>query len=361
MKPLAHLSLGLAAALALTGCAPAGSPTASPSCTPSASSTTSPSGSPAPSPSCEPSPTPTPTPVEYAPLTGVQVEIGSLDHPVLMAKVDNLEEARPQAGLNDTDIVFEELVEGGLTRYVAVWHSTVPNLIGPVRSIRPMDPDIASAFRGIIAYSGGQYRFVVAMQHTKVKNIIDGMSPSQKYMYRDSKRVAPHNVIVRASKLVDAYSRLGAPNPAFVFVHDDEMPSAVAAGAPKRALTTSFSPYNTPSWKWSVADGVYKRFQAGGEKDVDEHKRQLTAVNVIVQMTDESFEFGYVPRAHVVGKGVAYISTGGSTVKAKWKKKNRDSMTVYTLKDGTEVKLAPGNTWIELIPTTTGYFTTSRR
>ena len=71
-------------------------------------------------------------------------------------KIDNHEDARPQVGLNRTDLVFEELVEGGLTRYVAVWHSDVPDAVGPVRSIRPMDPDIVAPLGGIIAYSGGQ-------------------------------------------------------------------------------------------------------------------------------------------------------------------------------------------------------------
>jgi hypothetical protein len=299
--------------------------------------------------------------VEYAPLTGEEVSPGSLDHPVLMAKIDNLDVARPQAGLGHSDIVFEELVEGGLTRYVAVWHSDIPKYIGPVRSIRPMDPDIASPFRGLIAFSGGQYRFVMMMQHTKVKNIIDGQSPSQKYMFRDSHRVAPHNVIVRAPKLVAAYRRLAAPTPAFDFAHGTDVSTAVASGKPARKLTTSFSTYNTPSWKWNPTKSVYQRYQAGGAKDVDERNKQLTAVNVIVQMTRETSEYGYVPHARVIGKGAAYISTGGSTVKAIWRKKNRNSMTTYTLADGTPVLLAPGNTWIELIPTTTGRFSVSRR
>lgn len=76
-------------------------------------------------------------------------------------------------GLQHTDIVFEELVEGGLTRYVAVWHSNVPAEIGPIRSIRPMDPDIISPLGGIVAYSGGQYRFVQLMRATPVHNAID--------------------------------------------------------------------------------------------------------------------------------------------------------------------------------------------
>lgn len=349
MRKQLLIALGVVLAVALAACAAIVLPNVVPG--PGASQSASPS----------PTPTPTPTPVEYAPLSGVQVEVGSLEHPVLMAKIDNNPEARPQIGLNDADIVFEELVEGGLSRYLAVWHSVIPERIGPIRSIRPMDPDIASPFRGLIAYSGGQYRFVQMMIHTKVKNVIHGTAGTEKYIYRSDKLIAPHDVIVRAKKLVNARSNLAAPRPAFEFAREDEMPTAVALGKPAGRLVTSFSSGNSPSWKFNAERSVYLRFQAGGEKDRDEHKKQLFAVNVIAQLVNESSEYGYVPRAHVVGKGVAWISTGGKTVKAKWVKKNRNAMTVYKLGSGEIVKLAPGRTWIELVPTTTGYFEKSRR
>jgi hypothetical protein len=343
------VALGVILAVALTACAAIvlpgiiAGPTASPSAAPT------------------PTPTPTPTPVEYAPLSGVQVEIGSLSHPVLMAKIDNNPEARPQVGLNDADIVFEELVEGGLSRYLVVWHSVIPAKIGPIRSIRPMDPDIASPFRGLIAYSGGQQRFVQMMIHTRVKNVIHGQSGTEKYIYRTDRMIAPHNVLVRASKLVDKRSNLAPPVPAFEFARDGAIPTAVAKGKPAGRLITSFSVANTPSWKFSAASGEYRRFQAGGKKDVDQRKKPLTAVNVIVQLVSESSEYGYVPRAHAVGRGVAWISTGGKTVKAKWIKKKRNAMTIYRLKSGETVTLAPGRTWIELVPTSSGYFATKRR
>src|SRR5690606_12965154 len=105
-----------------------------------------------------------PEPTVLAPLRGESVERGALSHAAVSAKIDNHPEARPQMGLERTDIVFEELVEGGITRYVAVWHSDVPDLLGPIRSIRPMDPEIVGSFGGIIFYSGGQPRFVQMMQ-----------------------------------------------------------------------------------------------------------------------------------------------------------------------------------------------------
>lgn len=351
MRKQLLIALGVVLAVALAACAAIVVPNiiAGPSANPSAS------------PSLTPTPTPIPTPVEYAPLTGVQVPVGSLQHPVIMAKIDNNPEARPQIGLNHADIVFEELVEGGLSRYLAVWHSDVPERLGPIRSIRPMDPDIASPFRGLIAYSGGQYRFVQMMIHTKVKNVIHGTAGTEKYIYRSDKLIAPHDVIVRAKKLVTARSNLAAPRPAFEFAHDGELPSAVALGKPAGRLVTSFSSGNSPSWKYHAERGMYLRFQAGGEKDKDDRKKQLSAVNVIAQLVNESSEYGYVPRAIVVGKGVAWISTGGKTVKAKWIKKNRNAMTVFKLASGEIVKLAPGRTWIELVPKTTGYFSKSRR
>lgn len=351
MKKNLLIALGVVIAVALTACAAIvlpnviGQPTASPTTTPTAA----------------PTPTPTPEPVEYAPLTGVQVEIGSLEHPVLMAKIDNNPEARPQVGLNQADIVFEELVEGGLSRYVAVWHSTIPKEIGPIRSIRPMDPDIASPFRGLIAYSGGQQRFVQMMLHTRVKNVIHGMEGTGPYIYRSDSMIAPHDVIVRAAKLIKKHTKLKPPIPAFEFARDGVLPTALANGKAARTLVTSFSSLNAPSWKFDEKSGVYRRFQAGGEKDRDEHRKQLNAVNVIVQMVNESSEYGYVPRAHVVGRGTAWISTGGKTVKAKWIKRKRNAMTIYKLASGETVLLAPGRTWIELIPNGTGFFEAKRR
>lgn len=306
-------------------------------------------------------PSATPTPVEYAPLSGVPVTVGTLDHPVLMAKIDNSPEARPQVGLNDADIVFEELVEGGLSRYLAIWHSAIPSDIGPVRSIRPMDPDIASPFGGVITYSGGQQRFVQMMIDTGLENVIHGQSGTEAYIYRSDTKIAPHDVIVRAKELIEAQSVLAPPAPAFEFAGDGVVPSALAEGKTARRLIASFSRYNSPSWVFDPQSGMYGRLQAGGETDLDEYDEQLTARNVVVQLVDESSEYGEVPKALVVGEGVAWISTGGKTVEATWTKTEPNAMTVFTLGSGEIVTLAPGRTWIELVPTSSGYFQAKRR
>lgn len=315
---------------------------------------------PTPTPTVSATPTPTPTPMAAAPLTGEEFVAGTLAHGTFMAKIDNHPDARPQFGLNHTDIVFEELVEGGLTRYVAIWHSDVPAEIGPIRSIRPMDPDIASPFKGIIAYSGGKRKFVFMMRDTQVENFMHGLVKTKKYMFRTKKREAPHNVIVRAAQVIEKKTKLVAPDQAFTFAEAGEMPTAVQFGAMREVLHARFSYFNEPSWVWDSEMGLYKRRQAGGEWDTDENGDVLTATNVIAQVVKESREYGHIPKALVVGKGTAYVSTGGKTFKVAWSKKNRNSFTVFTFQGGNIVKLAPGNTWIELVPKAGKFWTDAK-
>ncbi len=318
---------------------------------------TAPQATPTPTATVTATPTPTPTPMEAAPLTGAEVAAGSIDHAVFMAKIDNHPDARPQFGLNRTDIVFEELVEGGLSRYVAIWHSDLPDEIGPVRSIRPMDPDIASPFKGVIAYSGGKLKFIYMMRETQVENFMHGLVKTAPYMFRTDKREAPHNVLVRAAKVIADKPDLVAPDQAFEFAEAGEMPTAVQFGSPRTVLHARFSLFNEPSWVWNAEAGVYQRRQAGGEWDVDENGDVLTATNVIAQIVTVSHEFGYVPKSVVTGKGTAYVSTGGKTFKVTWSKKDRNSFTQFTFQDGNVVKLQPGNTWIELVPTSGKFWT----
>ena len=80
--------------------------------------------------------------------------------PALAIKVENSGEARPQTGLDQADVVWEQVVEGGISRFVAVYQSQVPAEVGPIRSVRPMDPAIAAPLHGLIAFSGGQPQFV---------------------------------------------------------------------------------------------------------------------------------------------------------------------------------------------------------
>lgn len=308
-----------------------------------------PTAMPAPTPSYSPSYV-APDPVALAPLTGEAVAPGSLAHAALAAKIDNHTAARPQVGLERTDLVFEELVEGGLTRYVAVWHSELPAEIGPVRSIRPMDPDIISPLGGIVAYSGGQQRFVSLMRDTGVYNAIHGMPDTEDVMFRTRDKRSPHNVLVRAPELVAAHPEIAAPGQQFAFAPDLDAATASVEGEPVGNAVVRFSTSSEPSWRFDPATRSWVRSQRG-ELDLDGAGAPLTAVNVVVVRVPISFGLG-VPKTELIGGGEAWVLADGKAIAARWAKGSAGEQLRLVDLHGATVRLAPGNTWIELMPTT---------
>ena len=284
-----------------------------------------------------------------AALTGETIEAGSLSRPALAGKIDNHPSARPQVGLDEADIVFEELVEGGLTRYIAVWHSSLPAEIGPVRSVRPMDPEIVSPFGGIFAYSGGQVRFIQMMQEAPVYNAIHGQPDTEETFYRTSAKVAPHNVLVKAPELVDQHLNLPAPERQFAYAPSVEESTAMVAGSPVTSMNPRFSGFSSPTWEWDGTQGTFLRFQTNGAADSASSGNQIFATNVVVlQVGIDVVED--IPTTRLVNQGKGWVATGGSILEINWFKATPESPIILTTDDGEEVRLGVGNTWIELIP-----------
>ena len=332
MKKLAVL---IATTFVLTGCAPA---------TPQA--------------------TQTPEPVFVtAPLTGIKYEESTpqaqgLSRPSVACKIDNSEAARPQLNLNRTDIVFDEMVEGGLTRFVAIWHSDQPDAVGPVRSIRPMDPDIISPFGGIVCYSGGQAVFTNMMRNTNVFNASETTEQGQGTFSRSKDREAPHNVIVNVLKLSSNHPELAAPAAQFNYSQDLASSSAASAGIPVKDFSVYF-PSALASWAPNADSTLWLRTQDKKVHTDAADGSQLKAVNVVVMQVevDHSYldhKYGNVPKDVVIGTGKAYIFTAGKMLEATWTKPSREASISLALADGTPVTLAPGNTWVELQPKTEG-------
>ena len=281
-------------------------------------------------------------------LRGTPVDPAAPEHPALAVKIDNHPAARPQLGLDRADLVFEELVEGGLTRYAALWHSDLPDAVGPVRSIRPMDPDILSSFGGIVAYSGGQPQFVDMMRAGPLLNVVFDDDEDTGLFSRADDRPSPHDLVLSATELLRLHGTLAPPSRQFDYADTAAASTAVLAGEPTSTLITRFSETSGRAWTWDPAAQAYLRSQ-DGEPDLDAAGVQLRAGNVLVLRVavDRSTE---VPRTILTGSGQAWVSTQGSTLPATWFK---DAATVpIRLADaaGASVDLAPGNTWIELVP-----------
>ncbi|MDF0512791.1 DUF3048 domain-containing protein [Agromyces sp. H3Y2-19a] len=304
----------------------------------------------APTPSAEPRPVGTsqPVAVSFSPLRGTTTDPAAPAHPSLAVKIDDHEEARPQIALNRTDLVFEELVEGGITRYVAVWHSDVPDSVGPVRSIRPMDPDIVTPLGGIIAYSGGQDQFVAMMMATPLKNIVFDYDDTGLF-HRADERPGPHDVILRSKEAVGRNAKLDPPPVQFAYGTADPLADPALKAAPTSKIALVFSDARNPSWDWDAGTSSWLRSQEG-RADTQEGGERVRATNVVTMRVGIDWRYGEVPKTVMVGSGEVWVSSAGRTAHGTWKKDSQAAPIVLTADDGSPLRLAPGNTWIELVP-----------
>jgi hypothetical protein len=307
-----------------------------------------------------PPPPPAPVLVPW-PLTGVPVEAPP-QRPALAVKIENSTAARPQSGLNSADVVWEEVVEGGITRFVAVFHSTLPPEIGPIRSVRPMDAAIAGPLHGLFAFSGGGPDFVRAIANAGMQ-VLSQDSGARGFV-RSGAHAAPHNVFADpAAFLAQADPGHQAPPPGeFLFAAAGQPPGAVALGGPAAAVALKLSGVGRPTWTWSAPDAAWLRSE-GATPATQADGARLRATNVVVLRVDVvNTQFrdpagNPVPETRMVGGGDALIATSGSAVAATWSKASDTAPVVLTGPDGNPVLLAPGNTWVELVPKATGSVT----
>lgn len=296
-------------------------------------------------------------------LTGVpSAEL--VNRPALAIKIENSREARPQTGLEFSDVVWEEVVEGGITRYIAVYHSQVPETVGPIRSVRPMDSNIIAPLAGLMVFSGGQPPFVQSVRDVGLQVISHDAGSAG--FYRTKDRKAPHNVFGTPATFLeqaDATHR-DSPKGEFLFAADPATATAAVAGTPTTAIAVVMSASSRPNWAWDAASGTFLRSE-GTTPAVSSTGAQLAAKNVVVlkvslfntQYTDPAGT--PVPETQVIGSGEAVVATGGKSVAATWTKPDAATPFSLTAADGTPITLAPGNTWVELVPTSNGSVTTS--
>src|SRR5580692_10493375 len=163
--------------------------------------------------------TTTTTPPKYAtaPLTGLPDPTGlSVKRPALTVKIENTPQALPQWGIDQADVVYEEIVNGGITRLAAIFNSHAPAKVGPVRSVRPTDTQVVWPLGGIFAYSGGAPYAVESIETAPVKLIDESSAGSA--MFRDPDLQAPHNLFAVAPLLFKFGGTPVPPPPLFSYL-----------------------------------------------------------------------------------------------------------------------------------------------
>jgi hypothetical protein len=287
--------------------------------------------------------------VTVAPLTGLTGDFdGRLERPALFVKIDNVEQARPQVGLAEADIVFEEQVEGDLTRLAAVFHSTDAPEIGPVRSLRTTDIELVTLFgRPLVASSGGNDSVMGQIRDTDVVEI--GHPVAGEAYERADDRSAPHNLMTSTAALYDVAPE-SPPPPAPLFSYLAEGDPLPDEATPVEGVTVRFGGAEVARFTWDADDGTWARDQRGSP-DVDADGRQLAPTNVVVAEIDydTSGDLGRsVPHGLVTGQGRAVVLTQGHAIEGTWSRATLADPLQLVGVDGEAIALTPGQTFVEL-------------
>lgn len=279
--------------------------------------------------------------VPIAPLTGLPDPSGvSQTRVALSVKIENTPEARPQSGLDVADVVYEEMVEGGITRFWAVFNSAAPEVVGPIRSVRSMDPDIVWPIGGVVAFSGGTPDNVASIRQAPVVWVDENNAADA--FFRERTRAAPHNLYGDSAKLWARGGEPVPPRPLFTYLGQSE--SFVGEGIDQ--FRVGFQAGYDPTYTFDRATRAWKR-SYGFTPFTDASGNQIAPTNVIVQ-------FVYYPRGSegvLIGEGEAWVFSDNQLVRGRWVKPNPETPTQFLDAAGQPIRLLPGRTWVELVPT----------
>lgn len=293
------------------------------------------------------------------PLTGLPGNNSpNLGRITLAVKYDNAPKARMQAGLNRADVVYEEKVEDGVTRFLALFHSTEPTEpIGPIRSARTTDIALVAPLkRPLFAYSGTNDVFQRAIDTAPLIDV----SPNKANVYfRQKGRPAPYNLFSRTSAFFGLAPQGAAPPPPLFAYRAEGAPFDGAGITPANGVNVVYKGRNITTiadWTWNAGAGVYER-STDGVPHVDAiDNSRVNAKNLIVQFADyvdtgqRDTSGEPVPEGKLIGEGEAWIFSDGKLVKGRWSKASMEAVTVFTDSAGKKVRLAPGRTWLEIPP-----------
>jgi hypothetical protein len=287
------------------------------------------------------------------PLTGLPAPGGVVpQRPAMAIKIGNNPAAWPQSGLNEADVVFEEPIEGAITRLLAIFQCHGASKVGPVRSTRWVDTRILPQFgHPGFAFAGG----IIPDEHLVARSGVFDLNFTRYYdaaYVRSGSRVAPENLYTSTSKLW-AIDKSRTPPPS-IFQYSRQPP--VGLGKAVSSVELTWSSICSVKWVWDKRAGYWIRYHNGTE-DFDTSGNPVHATNVVVEVVrvtrgpyPEDVELNHGVHSHTVGSGPALILRNGVAIKATWHRPGIHEAATFLGRNGTLITLAPGNTWVELLP-----------
>lgn len=306
-----------------------------------------------PIPSIAPSPAPPPPPEPPPPkpigppgrLSGLPTRPGS---PVLAVKVDATSGARPQAGVGQADVVYVEQVEGGLTRFLAVFNSRLPARVGPVRSVRTDNVDLLAQYGAIaFAYSGGQPAALSVVQASSL--VDDGFDRLPGQYAVDPGRGAPYNLFIDPEALLAVRKGDGARDTGLRF--NAAKPPKLGAGG-----TVSLAyPSAQYVFTYDKSSKSYRVTQDGTPL-LDDAGKAVEVANVVVQRVVQittglkDIAGNFTPANLTTGEGDVTVFRDGHPVEGTWSRPEVAAPTRWRTARGADISLRPGSTWVLLAP-----------
>jgi len=268
--------------------------------------------------------------------------------------IDNHSAARPQSGLQAASVVYEALVEGGITRFMAVYDHGKVEQIGPVRSARPYFLQWLAEYDAAYAHAGGSPEALGDIRKERVHDI-NGIGSAAGAFHRDGTRPAPHNLYTSSEKLytVTVQNKLKISDVDIVsWTFGSILPPGGTAAKTVDMFFTGKTKSTQVTYTYDAAKQQWLRNQAGQPHQDRLTKAQIGTTNLIVQRIPSSIGVGEKGRLTmtVTGTGSAKLFQQGMVREVTWTKKDREARTMFTNADGTPVTFLPGNTWIEVLP-----------
>jgi hypothetical protein len=288
---------------------------------------------------------------EETPVVNSLTGLVGRDGPVLVVKIDDTRLAHPQVGLKSADVVYIEQVEGGLTRLAAVYSSTIPEVVGPVRSARISDIELFAQYGKVgFSFSGAQRKFLPEIGSANLADI-GAMRYGPNFYSNDPNRIAPYAMMVQAKNLMSealernpdialskpmgwTFSKEPPPNQKFDSVE----------------ITWPASRYRA---NWSATEKRWLLY-FGDEANLDASGYHLGPKNIIIQLVAISDSIykdrggGVTPFSATVGEGRCFLLRDGGSIPCLWSRPTAESGTTFTDPQGAPISFAPGQSWFAL-------------
>lgn len=291
-----------------------------------------------------------------SPLTGVLMDKTLAEKHPLAVIVENHPDARPQSGLGAADIVYEAIVEGGITRFMAVYGSKESEKVGPARSARTFFVDWAHGYNAFLAHVGGNMDALDKIKAERTPDLDQFAYPSSYWREYSAGLATEHTMYTNTIKLREQAAKNGYST-ANTFnlwkFKDDPSDKTVLPETQEVAVNFSSAQYNV-SFAYDKATNSYKRSMAGKAHNDKLTKEQINPKNVIVMTVNRKpvvtriNEAGYLMTT--VGTGKAKILIDGKAIEGTWKKQSASDRELFYDENGQEVTFNRGTFWICVIP-----------